>query len=287
MNLNVTQDGLLDRRITLNQPRHGYRAGDDAVLLAAAVGARPGQTVLDAGAGVGAVSLCLAWRCPELVIRGMELQPELATLAQENIAANGMAARVSIQQGDIRQPPPEIGQATFDHTVCNPPFHVAGRSSAPPNASKAIAHGEGETPLQEWLAFCLRRTVSGGTVTVIHRGDRLAALLSGLRQGAGEEHTLLLAAGQLPDLAVGELCHPDLIEPFQCKIQMPPPNPLEPSNAPVEAHCDHIKCRRRKIPINAGALWHVCNPLSGLANRATKYPNLTGNCRNKPEHSLQ
>ena len=186
MNLNVTQDGLLDRRITLNQPRHGYRAGDDAVLLAAAVGARPGQTVLDAGAGVGAVSLCLAWRCPELVIRGMELQPELATLAQENIAANGMAARVSIQQGDIRQPPPEIGQATFDHTVCNPPFHVADRSSAPPNASKAIAHGEGETPLQEWLAFCLRRTVSGGTVTVIHRGDRLAALLSGLRQGAGD-----------------------------------------------------------------------------------------------------
>ena len=103
MNLNVTQDGLLDRRITLNQPRHGYRAGDDAVLLAAAVGARPGQTVLDAGAGVGAVSLCLAWRCPELVIRGMELQPELATLAQENIAANGMAARGSIQQGDIRR----------------------------------------------------------------------------------------------------------------------------------------------------------------------------------------
>lgn len=183
---NITEDGLLDRRIALRQPRHGYRAGDDAVLLAAALRAKPGQTVLDAGAGVGAVSLCLAWRCHELTVRGLELLPELATLARNNITANGMAERVDIQQGDIRQPPPEIGQEVFDHTACNPPFHVAGRTSTPPDTSKAIAHGEGETPLDDWLAFCLRRTVSGGTVTIIHRSERLGALLSGLRQGAGD-----------------------------------------------------------------------------------------------------
>ena len=183
---NITEDGLLDRRIALQQPRRGYRAGDDAVLLAAALRAKPGQTVLDAGAGVGAVSLCLAWRCPELNVRGLELQPELATLARNNITANGMAERVNIQQGDIRQPPPKIGQEVFDHTACNPPFHAVGRASTPPDTSKAIAHGEGETPLDDWLAFCLRRTVSGGTVTIIHRSERLGALLSGLRQGAGD-----------------------------------------------------------------------------------------------------
>ncbi len=181
-----TLDGLLDRRLSLRQPRQGYRAGDDAILLASAVRARPGQTVLDAGAGVGAVSLCLAWRCPELHIRGLELQPELVALGRDNIAANGMEERVSIQQGDIRQAPAEIGQTVFDHTVCNPPFHVAGRASTPPDASKAIAHGEGETPLEDWLAFCLRRTVSGGSITIIHRSERLGALLAGLRQGAGD-----------------------------------------------------------------------------------------------------
>ncbi len=182
----ITQDGLLDRRITLRQPRHGYRAGDDAVLLAAAVPAKVGQAVLDAGAGVGAVSLCLAWRCPDLTLHGLELQPELARLGGDNIAGNGLADRVAILQGDIRQPPAEIGQTVFAHTVCNPPFHVAGRASAPPDRSKAIAHGEGETPLQDWLAFCLRRTVSGGSVTIIHRSERLSAVLAGLRQGAGD-----------------------------------------------------------------------------------------------------
>ena len=184
--MDSTLDGLLDRRLSLRQPRQGYRAGDDAVLLAAAVRAGPGQTVLDAGAGVGAISLCLAWRCPELHIRGLELQPELVALGRDNIAENGMEKRVSIQQGDIRQAPPEIGQALFDHTVCNPPFHVAGRASTPPDASKAIAHGEGETPLEDWLTFCLRRTVSGGSITIIHRSERLGALLAGLRQGAGD-----------------------------------------------------------------------------------------------------
>ncbi|MBT4043768.1 MAG: methyltransferase, partial [Rhodospirillaceae bacterium] len=62
----ISHDGLLDRRIQLNQPRKGYRAGDDAILLAAAVRATAGQTVLDVGAGVGAVSLCLGARCPDL-----------------------------------------------------------------------------------------------------------------------------------------------------------------------------------------------------------------------------
>lgn len=182
----VTQDGLLDRRILLTQPRHGYRAGSDAILLAAAVRARPGQTVLDAGAGVGAVSLCLAWRCPDLAIRGLEIQPELARLGAGNIAANGMSARVGIELGDIRHPPSEIGQTIFDHTVCNPPFYAHGSASPSPDQGKAVAHGEGEIPLKDWLAFCLRRTVPGGSVTVIHRSDRLPSLLSGLGQGAGD-----------------------------------------------------------------------------------------------------
>ena len=182
----ISHDGLLDRRIQLNQPRKGYRAGDDAILLAAAVRATAGQTVLDVGAGVGAVSLCLGARCPDLHITGLEIQPELVALAARNIAANKMASQISIFQGDIRRPPPEIGQAVFDHVVCNPPFHPAGRNSPPPDAGKAVAHGEGDTPLAEWLAFCLRRTISGGTITVIHRSERLGTLLEGLGQGAGD-----------------------------------------------------------------------------------------------------
>jgi tRNA1(Val) A37 N6-methylase TrmN6 len=184
--MELTHDGLLDRRILLRQPRRGYRAGSDAIILAAAVPARAGELVLDAGAGVGAVALCLAARCGGISVRGLEIQAPLARLARENIRENGLDGRVEVLAGDIRRPPAEIGQAVFDHAVCNPPFYPAGRATASPDPGKAAAHGEGEVPLDEWLAFCLRRTAPGGSVTIIHRADRLEAILWGLRQGAGD-----------------------------------------------------------------------------------------------------
>ncbi|MBT5192462.1 MAG: methyltransferase, partial [Rhodospirillaceae bacterium] len=184
--MELTQDGLMDRRILLQQPRQGYRAGSDAILLAAAVAARPGQVVLDAGAGVGAVGLCLAARCGEVLVRGLEIQADLVAVAQDNIRENELGNRVSVVAGDIARPPQEIGQTVFDHTVCNPPFYALGRASSSPDRGKAMAHGEGETSLEEWLAFCLRRTIPGGTVSVIHRADRLDAILSGLGRGGGD-----------------------------------------------------------------------------------------------------
>ena len=57
-----TEDKLLDGRVTLLQPRKGYRVAIDPVLLAAAVPARLGDHVLDLGSGTGAASLCLAAR---------------------------------------------------------------------------------------------------------------------------------------------------------------------------------------------------------------------------------
>jgi tRNA1(Val) A37 N6-methylase TrmN6 len=184
--MQLTRDGLIDRRVVIDQPRGGYRAGSDAVLLAAAVPARPEQRVLDAGAGVGAVSLCLAARAARVQVRGVELQASLVDLAASNIAANNLGDRVVILQGDIRRPPVEIGREVFDHAVCNPPFYAVGRASPSPDAGKAMAHGEGETDLQDWLAFCLRRTLTGGTVSIIHRAERLDAILLGLGRGGGD-----------------------------------------------------------------------------------------------------
>ena len=184
--MELTQDHLLNRRVILSQPKTGYRAGSDAILLAAVVPALAGQTVLDAGAGVGAVALCLASRVENVTVRGLERQVELTELAADNAAANGLADRVNVLYGDIHQPPEEIGRAVFDHTVCNPPFHDVGTASPSPDQGKALAHSEGETPLSKWLSFCLRRTRPGGTVTMIHRTSRLHDVLAGWKDGAGD-----------------------------------------------------------------------------------------------------
>ncbi len=87
-------DGFLDGRLRISQPARGYRAGADAVMLAAACPARPGQAVLELGCGAGVASLCLGWRVPDLAITGLERQQTYADLARGNAYANGIALTV-------------------------------------------------------------------------------------------------------------------------------------------------------------------------------------------------
>jgi tRNA1(Val) A37 N6-methylase TrmN6 len=64
-------DSFLDGRVKVWQPESGLRSGLDAVMLAAAVPARSGQSALELGAGVGTASLCLLKRVPELTVTGV------------------------------------------------------------------------------------------------------------------------------------------------------------------------------------------------------------------------
>jgi len=124
MEMVPTENGLLGGRVRLLQPARGYRVAVDAVLLAAAVDARPGQHILDLGAGVGAVGLCLAARVPDCSVVGIELQPELAALATRNATLNAAGDRLRTIVHDLAKPlPPDLG--AFDHVVTNPPYLAA------------------------------------------------------------------------------------------------------------------------------------------------------------------
>ena len=184
--LAITEDRLLGGRIQLIQPQEGYRVAIDPVFLAAAVPAAPGDLVLDVGAGVGAAALCLAWREPACQVRGIEVQRELVRLAGRNVDLNGFAGRVEVMVGDLLRPPPRLAPSSFHHVMANPPFLPADAATPPPQRGRAVAHVEGEADLADWVRFCLTMTRPKGTVTFIHRADRLEALLAELRSRAGE-----------------------------------------------------------------------------------------------------
>jgi tRNA1(Val) A37 N6-methylase TrmN6 len=169
----TTEDRFLGGRVLVRQPQDGFRGGLDAVMLAAAIPARPGETVLELGAGAGTASLCLAHRIETLTVFGLELDERLADMANANAAANGMAGRVSFVAGDALDPPAEL-RRSFDHVFCNPPFHE-GEVSPDPARARALQDGG---RLADWLATGLKRTASGGTFTVILRADRLGEALA-------------------------------------------------------------------------------------------------------------
>ena len=183
MERTLTQDALLGGRVQLIQPARGYRVAIDAVLLAAAVDAAPGQRILDLGAGVGAIGLCLAARLPGCSVVGIELQTALAELAERNANLNGMAGRVRTLVHDLAKPlPADLGR--FDHVVTNPPYLAAAVADPSPDPLKALATVESSADLARWLAVATAAAEPAGTLIVIHRSDRLRELLDHLG-GAG------------------------------------------------------------------------------------------------------
>lgn len=178
-------DTLLGGEVRLRQPTGGYRVAVDPVLLAATVPAASAERLLDIGAGVGAAGLCYAHRVPGARVFGLELQPELAAMARDNVVLNDLQDRVEIVEGDLLRPSPALIAGSFDHAVANPPYLPACRADLPPDPSKAAAHVEGEAELADWVSFALRMVRPKGGVTFIHRADRLDELLALLHGRAG------------------------------------------------------------------------------------------------------
>jgi tRNA1(Val) A37 N6-methylase TrmN6 len=181
----TTQDALLGGQLKLRQPADGYRVAVDPILLAAAVPANPDQTILDAGSGVGAAALCLAHRVPGCQATGIEIQTALAALAHENAAQNGLSEAVRFVEGDIAAPPASLKPPEFDHVMTNPPYLRAAESRIPSSSAKAIATVEQDIDLAAWLNICARMTKPQGTVTVIHRADRLDDVVRALGTSCG------------------------------------------------------------------------------------------------------
>jgi tRNA1(Val) A37 N6-methylase TrmN6 len=181
----TSEDLLLGGRLRLRQPATGYRVAIDPVFLAAAVPAGPTDTILDVGSGVGAASLCLAARVPGCRVTGVEMQRDLVRLAGDNIALNELSDRLSAMRGDLLDLPPGLAPGTFDHVMANPPFLAAGGVTVPGDAGKAVATVESDADLAAWVRVALAMVRAKGSLTFIHRADRLEALLALLAGKAG------------------------------------------------------------------------------------------------------
>ena len=172
----LTQDRILGGRLLLVQPRRGHRAGSDAVLLAAAVPARPGESVADLGAGVGTAGLAVLLRVPETRAHLVEIDRDTAALAARNIAGNALDGRAFVHCADVAAIGVDDLGGQADHVLSNPPFNDStGRK--PPSPDTARARVAPPDLLEDWVRAAARLVKPGGSLTMIHRPDALSALL--------------------------------------------------------------------------------------------------------------
>ncbi|MFT3723777.1 MAG: methyltransferase [Hyphomonadaceae bacterium] len=183
----VTYDRFLAGAVTVVQPARGYRAGMDAVLLAASLSAGQGQSLAEAGSGAGAALLCAAHRLPGCHFTGFERDAAAIGLAGQGIAANSFAERVDIRPQDVAERPSAL-ENVYDQSFSNPPFFEPGAVRAPGPGKEAAYLAD--TPLKSWILFLHHITKPGGRITLIHRAAVLADLLELLNSRAGEIEVL-------------------------------------------------------------------------------------------------
>lgn len=186
----TTEDAFLGGRLFISQVTDGSRAGIDAVFLAAACTAQPGETVLDVGTGSGIVALAVAARIENVAVTGVEIDPALAQLAEHNAKRNGLTDRMRVICGDVTGPIAPFSTAglpleSFNHVLANPPFLVPGEVRLPPEKRLRRAHACTDDELLRWVKFFAAFCKPKGTLTIVHRADALAKLLTHLESRFG------------------------------------------------------------------------------------------------------
>ena len=183
-------DGFFNGRLNVSQSLNGYRFSIDAVLLAAAVQPEAGETVLDLGTGCGIIPLILAMRHPEVSITGIEIQDELAMLAQRNIEDNHFEGRITVRNMDLNLLPDRGTTGPFDWVVSNPPYRCPRTCRINPDEQKATARFELKIDLAKLLQASGRILRSGGRFVTIFTAERAVDLFVQMRQAEIEPQSI-------------------------------------------------------------------------------------------------
>ena len=185
-----TDDAVLGGRLRLTQKKTGHRVGHDAILLAAATAAQPGDRVADLGSGVGAAGLALAIRVPGVAVTLVEADLELVAIAAENIERNGLGHCVRAVTLDVAGPSDAFAAAglepgSMDHVLMNPPFNSPARQNVSPDSARRVAHAAPDAALTDWVNAAAWLLHSAGGLTMIWRADGLSRVLATLEVSFG------------------------------------------------------------------------------------------------------
>ncbi|MDO4772756.1 MAG: tRNA1(Val) (adenine(37)-N6)-methyltransferase [Bacillota bacterium] len=173
-------DDLQRDGLRIIQRRGGFSFGVDSVLIANFSEVRPGERVLDIGSGTGIIPILLSAKTEAACITGVEIQPEMADMAQRSVRMNGLEDRIEILQQDIKDYALSH-RSKFHVAVSNPPYFKAGGALISENDSKMISRHELKLNVFELFEAASRVLLPKGRFYLIHRPDRLVDICCAAR----------------------------------------------------------------------------------------------------------
>ena len=170
------------------------RLSTDCVLLADFVRIGAAKRGIDLGCASGAIALLLLERKKTLRMTGLELDAAAAQTARDNMARNGLEERLIPIRGDLREIRSLLPHGSFRHVVCNPPYYPVNSGFHAHSEAQAVARTELCCTMENVLDAAAWLLPTGGTLWLVHKPERLADLLCGLRAHRLEPKVLRLVA---------------------------------------------------------------------------------------------
>lgn len=182
INQNERLDDLQLNGLRIIQKVDGFCYGIDAVLLANFASVKRGGRAVDLGTGTGIIPLIMSQKTEAGKLIGIEIQPEMAEMANRSVQYNGLEERIQILNQDVRLAVDILGLATFDTVVTNPPYIKYGGGLLNPSDTKAISRHEILCKLEDIIKASSQLLRPNGAFFMIHRPDRLVDILCLMRQ---------------------------------------------------------------------------------------------------------
>ena len=158
--------------LTLHIPPEGFPLSTDSLVLAHFARLPKNAKVLDLGSGCGTLGLLLCAKSAGCHVTGVEIDPAAHAAALDNIARNGLDARMSSICADLRSFVPEHG--AFEVCISNPPYFSGGFAST----THAVARQDDTCPPEVLFTAAGRAVKFGGDVFIVHKPEKLAQLIA-------------------------------------------------------------------------------------------------------------
>ena len=182
LNENEKIEDLQCRGLKIIQNKKWFCFGMDAVLLTNYCDIKNNSTVVDLGTGTGIIPILLSGKRNYSKVYGLEIQPEVAEMAERSVKLNDLQEKIEILNIDLKNALDYLKANSFDAVISNPPYKLYNSGIINPEDKKAISRHEIKSTLEDVISTASQLLKQYGRFYMVHRPDRLADIMCLLRK---------------------------------------------------------------------------------------------------------
>ena len=176
-------DDLGLKNLKIIQDDEGFCFGIDSVLLSDfAKNIKKNAKVLDLGTGTGIIGILLCGKTQLSKVIGVEIQTEVANMANRSIKLNKLEDRFEIINDNINNIFNYLEKNSFDVIVTNPPYQKKDSGIKNMKEKKLISRHEVMATLEDFIKISKEILKDKGEFYMVHRPDRLVDILYCMRK---------------------------------------------------------------------------------------------------------